>query len=168
MMDVNFGDLSHHAVPRSRRSVSSPRPRRDVSSIGERRGIADMSGYSATKAAQVGLAESLRAEFTGSQIHVSVVYPVSTETEFRAAMARDYGHSVAGLGPRQQVDDVARAMVACVKRPRPEVYPHRASRALAVVNVIAPGLADRLALRYGRRREVPPASGTRGGETPRK
>jgi NAD(P)-dependent dehydrogenase (short-subunit alcohol dehydrogenase family) len=50
-----------------------------VSSIVGQRGIAQMSGYSATKAAQVGFAESLRAEFAGTPIHVSVVYPVSTE-----------------------------------------------------------------------------------------
>ena len=34
--------------------------------------------------------------------------PVSTETEFRDAMSRDYGHSVTGLGPKQSADTVAR------------------------------------------------------------
>ena len=48
-------------------------------------------------------------------IAVSVVYPVSTETEFRSAMERDYGYSVSGLGPKQSMDDVARAVVACVQ-----------------------------------------------------
>ena len=70
-----------------------------ISSIVGRRGIGQMSGYSATKAAQAGFAEALRAEFAGTPVRVSIVYPVSTETEFRSAMARDYGHSVAGLGP---------------------------------------------------------------------
>jgi hypothetical protein len=51
------------------------------------------------------------------------------------------------------MDDVARAVVSCVKRPRAEVYPHRASRALAIVNAIAPGLTDRIVRKYGRRRE---------------
>lgn len=125
-----------------------------MSSIVGQRGIAEMSGYSATKAAQVGFAESLRSEFAGSRIHVSLVYPVSTETEFRDAMARDYGHSVAGLGPQQTVDEVARAVVACVRRPRPEVYPHRLSRLLAIVNVAAPAFADRLVRKYGRRRDA--------------
>jgi len=123
-----------------------------VSSIVGQRGIAQMSGYSATKAAQVGFAEALRTEFAGSGIHVSVVYPVSTETEFRLAMERDFGHSVAGLGPRQSVDEVARAIVACVRKPRPEVYPHAASRALAILNAVSPGLTDRLVRRYGRHR----------------
>jgi short-subunit dehydrogenase len=124
-----------------------------VSSIVGQRGIGQMSGYSATKAAQVGFAESLRTEFAGSGIHVSIVFPVSTETEFRAAMRRDYGYTVSGLGPKQHVDDVARAIVACARRPRPEVYPHRAARALAILNALAPGITDRVVGRYGRRRE---------------
>ena len=124
-----------------------------VSSIVGHRGIALMSGYSATKAAQVGFAESLRTEFSGTPIAVSVVFPVSTETEFRSAMQRDYGHSVSGLGPKQSVDDVARAIVGCVRKPRAEVYPHAKSRALTVINAIAPGLTDKVVRRYGRRRE---------------
>lgn len=123
-----------------------------VSSIVGRRGIAQMSGYSATKAAQAAFAESLRSEFAGSNIHVSAVFPISTETEFRHAMERDFGHSVSGLGPKQSMDDVARAIVACVRRPRPEVYPHRLSRALTVLNAVAPSFTDRLVRKFGRRR----------------
>jgi short-subunit dehydrogenase len=113
-----------------------------------------MSGYSATKAAQAGFAESLRSELAGTGIRVSVVFPVSTETEFRHAMARDYGQGVSGLGPRQHVDVVAAAIVGCVRRPRAEVYPHAMSRALGVLNALAPAFTDRLVRKYGRRREA--------------
>jgi short-subunit dehydrogenase len=123
-----------------------------VSSIVGQRGIAHMSGYGATKAAQAAFAESLRSEFTGSDIHVSAVFPVSTDTEFRQAMQRDFGHSVSGVGPKQSMDDVARAVVACLRRPKPEVYPHRLSRALTILNAVAPSFTDRLVTRYGRRR----------------
>ncbi len=155
MMDVNFMGTFYGA----RAALPIFRAQRRghlliVSSIVGQRGIEEMSGYSATKAAQVGFAESLRAEFAGSDIHVSVVYPVSTVTEFRDAMARDYGHVVSGLGPKQPVDAVAASIVACVRRPRPEVYPHRLSRALTVVNAVAPGLTDRIVKRYSRRRTV--------------
>jgi NAD(P)-dependent dehydrogenase (short-subunit alcohol dehydrogenase family) len=125
-----------------------------VSSIVGRRGIAQMSGYSATKAAQAGFCESLRTEFAGTGIHVSIVYPVSTETEFRTAMERDYGHTVSGLGPKQSVDDVAASIVGCVRRPVPEVYPHRLSKALTIVNAVAPGFTDTLVRKYGRRRKT--------------
>lgn len=123
-----------------------------ISSIVGRRGIALMSGYSATKAAQVGFAESLRSELAGTAVHVSVVLPVSTETEFRAAMTRDYGHSVEGLGPSQRAEEVAAAVARCLRRPRAEVYPHRLSRGLTIANALAPGLTDRLVKRFGRRR----------------
>ena len=130
-----------------------------VSSIVGRRGIALMSGYSATKAAQAGFAESLRSEFAGTNIHVSAVFPVSTDTEFRSAMARDYGHTVAGLGPKQPVEEVARAIVDAIEHPRPEIYPHAKSRALPILNAVAPAFTDRLMRKYGRRRVIEPASG---------
>jgi short-subunit dehydrogenase len=124
-----------------------------ISSIVGRRGIAFMGGYSATKAAQAGLAESLRTEFAGTPIHVSCVYPISTRTEFHDAMTRDYGHVVSGLGPKQSVDDVARAIVRCLERPRPEVYPHTMSRALTLMNHVAPAFTDRFVRKFGRTRD---------------
>jgi short-subunit dehydrogenase len=154
MMDVNFMGTFYGA--RAALPIFRDQGRGHlviVSSIVGQRGIAQMSGYSATKAAQVGFAESLRAQFAGTEIHVSVVFPISTETEFRDAMSRDYGHSVRGLGPKQSAATVASAIVTCLKRPRPEVYPHRPSRALAILNAAAPGTTDRFVRRYGRRRE---------------
>jgi NAD(P)-dependent dehydrogenase (short-subunit alcohol dehydrogenase family) len=154
MMDVNFFGTflgARAAIPHFRRQGRGHLV--IVSSIVGRRGIAQMSGYSATKAAQVGFAESLRSEFVGTDIHVSVVLPVSTETEFREAMTRDYGHAVRGLGPKQTAETVARAVVACIRRPAPEVYPLVKSRGLTIINALAPGLADRLVRKYGRRRE---------------
>ena len=125
-----------------------------VSSIVARRGIAFMGGYTATKAAQSGLAESLRTEFAGSAVHVSCVYPISTETEFHDAMARHYGHHVTGLGPRQPVELVARAIADCVERPRPEVYPHAKSRALGILSLVAPAFTDRFVRKFARRRDA--------------
>jgi len=76
------------------------------------------------------------------------VHPVSTETEF----AEVAGHASAGrpggpLGPRQSADAVARAIVACARRPRPEVYPYPLARGLVWLNALAPGLTDWLAAR---------------------
>jgi short-subunit dehydrogenase len=124
-----------------------------VSSIVGRRGIPGSSAYSATKFAQVGLAEGLRAECAPHGIHVTLVYPVSTETGFREAVRRDYGISASGRGPRQSAETVAEAIAGAVDRPRPEVYPHRASFWLAVSSVVAPGLTDRLVRRFARREE---------------
>jgi short-subunit dehydrogenase len=155
MMEVNFMGTflgARAALPVFRRQNSGHLM--IVSSIVGQRGIAAMSGYSATKAAQVGFAESLRTEFTGTGIGISVVFPVSTETGFRAAMQRDYGQSIGGLGPRQSVEDVARTMLEGMRRGRVEIYPHAGSRGLAVLNAIAPRFTDKLVRKYGRRRSV--------------
>ena len=156
MMDVNFMGTfygARAALPIFR--AQSHGHLIVISSIVGQRGIPLMSGYSATKAAQVAFVESLRAEFSATRIAVSVVMPVSTDTEFRYAMERDYGHSVSGLGPKQSMDDVAQSVVRCVQTPRAEVYPHASARALTIVNAILPGLTDRIVRKYGRRREGP-------------
>ena len=158
MMDVNFMGTfygTRAALPVFRRQEHGHLI--FVSSIVGKRGIPLMSGYSATKAAQAAFAESLRSEFVGTDIHVSAVFPVSTTTEFREAMERDFGQQVSGLGPTQPVDHVARAIVQCIRRPAAEVHPHRTSRGLAILNAIAPAFTDGLMRKYGRRRVVEPA-----------
>src|SRR5712671_205711 len=81
-----------------------------VSSIVGKRGIPYMGAYSATKFAQAGLAECLRAELSGSNIHVSTVFPISTDTEFFEVMTRESGHATRALGARQSVEEVADAI----------------------------------------------------------
>ena len=153
LMDVNFMGTflaARAALPVFRRQGAGHLI--VMSSIVGRRGIAGSSAYGATKAAQLGLAEALRTELTGTGIEVSVVFPVSTHTEFHDAMRRDYGHAIEGLGPRQTADAVAAAIEACILKPRAEVYPYGRARALAVLGVVAPAFTDRLVRKYGRRR----------------
>jgi len=160
MMEVNFMGTFYGAaaaMPLFRRQNSGHLI--VVSSIVACRGIANMSGYAATKAAQALFTESLRAEFSGTPINVSCVYPISTRTGFHDAMTRDYGHRISGLGPKQSVDDVARAIVRCVRRPSPEVFPHRLSRLLPIANAIAPRFMDRFVRRWERRRIVESTGG---------
>ncbi len=153
LMDVNFMGTFHAiqaAMPLFRRQASGHVI--IMSSIVGQRGIGFSAAYSATKAAQIGLAEGLRAELRGTGIAVSVVIPISTRTEFHEAMERDFGHAVSGLGPRQDAAVVAAAVVKCLDHPRAEVYPHLLSRALVVANALAPGFTDRLVQKYSRKR----------------
>jgi short-subunit dehydrogenase len=123
-----------------------------VSSIVGKRGVPYMGAYAATKFAQVGLAECLRAELVGSAIHVTVVYPVSTDTEFFDVMSQETGTTVRrGPGPKQRVDAVASAIARAIERPVPEVYPLLKSRALVWLNAFAPGFCDRVVKRFGRK-----------------
>lgn len=124
-----------------------------MSSIVARRGIAGSSVYSATKAAQAGLVEALRAEWHGTPLRASAIFPISTATEFHEVIRRDYGFEVHGRGPKQTAATVADAVVRCIDHPRAEVYPYRLSRALAIVNILAPSLSDRVVQRFNRTRK---------------
>ena len=151
VVDVNLMGTFHAALP----AIEQFRKQRTghliaVSSIVGRRGVGGSSIYAATKAAQVGFIESLRADFHGSGIYASVVFPVATETEFREAIRRDFGHDTKGHGPQQSADTVAAAIVQCVIRPRAEVYPLGKARFLSILNVIAPAFTDRWVQKYRR------------------
>jgi len=153
LVDVNFMG-TYHAV----RAVLPIFRRRNrghvvvVSSIVGKRGVPYMGAYAATKFAQAGLAECLRSEVAGSGIHVTVVFPVSTETEFFDVMSRETGTIVTRAhGPRQDVSVVADAIARAIDRPVPEVFPHAWSRGLVWLNAAAPGICDRFVQRFGRK-----------------
>jgi len=154
LMAVNFMGTVHGcqaAIPVMRRQGSGVIV--NVSSIVGHRALPGGGAYAATKAAQVSLTEALRVELLGTGIHVCSVHPVGTETEFGEVAARE-SPGVAGggpVGPQQSPATVARAIVGAALRPRPEVYPHRASRALVWLNALWPGLVDWLGHRAGRR-----------------
>ena len=153
LMDINYTGTYHAmraALPLFRRQGSGHVI--VISSIVGKRGVPFMGAYSATKFAQVGLAECLRSELHGTGIHVSVVYPVSTESEFFEVMSRETGTTVTrAAGPRQRVEQVADAIAKAIRRPIPEVYPHAGSRALVILNALAPGFTDGVVKRFGRK-----------------
>jgi short-subunit dehydrogenase len=153
LMDVNyFGTFyaAHAAVPVFRRQNAGHLI--VVSSIVGKRGVPYMGAYSATKFAQVGLAECLRSEVAGSPIHVSLVYPVSTPTEFKEVMARESGATSEAAGPVQSAEEVADAIARAIAHPVPEVFPFWKSRTVVWLNACMPGLCDRVMQKFGRKR----------------
>jgi NADP-dependent 3-hydroxy acid dehydrogenase YdfG len=120
----------------------------NVSSIVGHRSLPTGGAYAATKAAQISLTESLRVELRGTGVLACSVHPVGTATEFGDVAARESADQpVKAVGPQQPPSVVARAIVRCAKRPRPEVYPYAASRAIVWLNALAPGFSDWLAWR---------------------
>ena len=153
LMDVNYTGTYHAtraALPVFRRQGRGHVI--IVSSIVGKRGVPYMGAYSATKFAQVGLAECLRAEVAGSDIHVSVVYPVST---------RHGIHGRHGAGDRDRRQPIARTRDRQPNRwptrlpaRSPTRFPRsirsRRSRGLVLLNAIAPGFCDRVVRKFGR------------------
>jgi NAD(P)-dependent dehydrogenase (short-subunit alcohol dehydrogenase family) len=124
----------------------------NVSSIVGHRSLPGGAAYAATKAAQISLTESLRAELLGSGVRACSVHPIGTATEFAEVAERmSPGRSGGPVGPQQTVGDVARAIVRAARRPRPEVYPYPLSRAVTWTNALLPGLMDWVWARAARR-----------------
>lgn len=117
-----------------------------VSSSLARRAAPDTAAYSATKAAQLSLAEAARVELAPDQIAITTVHPVRTTSEFFESCARTSGRPMqfAGRVPTQTPEQVARRMADAIARPRPELWPHRSARWLLLFAAMCPSLADRI------------------------
>lgn len=127
----------------------------NVSSVVGLRNIPGRAAYGATKFALGAVSQSLRLELRGTGIHVSLVYPIyTTTTEFHDVEPRRL--QVKRMGPKQSAEQVARAILRCVRRPRPEVYPYPPARLLGGVAALFPGLLDR-AMGRALREMTPPS-----------
>lgn len=122
-----------------------------VSSAAARRSPPYLGVYGATKAAQLSIAEAMRVELRPKHIAVTSIHPIMTSTEFGQIAEAGGNVKIPRGGPSQTVEQVASAMVRAIERPRPEVWPHRASRWGLAFATIAPGLVDRALNRYRRR-----------------
>jgi short-subunit dehydrogenase len=106
--------------------------------------------YAATKGAQDLFCQAMRVELAPAGIHVSTVHPITTTTEFFdvSAQVSDRTDHPTGLHHtprafRQSPDRVARAVVRCLRRPRPEVWTSRMARIMAALRGVCPRLMDR-------------------------
>jgi len=137
-----------------------------VSSAAARRGVPYLGVYSATKAAQLSVAESMRVELRPQRLAVTSVHPIMTKTEFGdAAEARGRIKLPRGNDAMTQtVGHVARRMVAAIERPRPEVWPSRLVGVGLSFATLLPGIADRMLAKY--RRDVEKANPVPSPGTP--
>jgi short-subunit dehydrogenase len=120
-----------------------------VASIAGRMGAPLEALYSATKFAQVGLAEALAVEVAPYGIGVSVVNPGPVATDFFEAR----GHAYDRRFPRPvRPERVAALVVEAVERGQAERYVPRWLRSAMVSRVLVPPL-----YRWGARRAVPVA-----------
>lgn len=124
----------------------------NVASVAGKRGGPGNSVYCATKFAMIGMSEALRVELRGSGIAVSVICPVSTATEFFEVSSARSKRDHPPIWPVQTADKVARAIVRCARRPRPEVIVFPPAKIFVLINALSPRLADLILL--GLRRKL--------------
>ena len=122
-----------------------------VSSAAARRGTPFIGVYSGAKAAQLAIAEALRVELRDQHIAVTTVHPTPTKTEFRQ-VAESLGKYK--LPPSsnsiktQTAQQVARAMIRGICKPRPEVWPWWLAGRILGFGTLAPRMMDRLMYKY--------------------
>ena len=140
LLDVNF--LGTYYAARAALPVFRRQGRGHlviVSSIVGQRGVPFMSAYSATKFAQVGLAESLRAELA-AQRYMPASSSFDRDRVF-SVMRRETGADIERRMAR------AGASTSPMRSPgalrSPGIYPHALSRRPVWFNAIAPSLCDR-------------------------
>lgn len=124
-----------------------------VSSCLARRSGPEAGAYSATKAAQLAVAEALRIEMTSHKIAVTSVHPIGTMSEFFEQAEKRSGRATqrSTNEPTQTPQDVAVRMVRAIEWPCPEVWPYRMARWLFGALTLFPSLGDRLVRRrYGK------------------
>jgi NAD(P)-dependent dehydrogenase (short-subunit alcohol dehydrogenase family) len=118
--------------------------------------LVDFGAYSATKAAQNHICRAMRMELRPFGIEVASIHPITTRTDF-FRRAAEYGgvaparSSPHGGGPRwfaQDPEQVAAAIVRCLRRPRPEVWTSFSTRLAAGWMTIFPRLMDVVGRRF--------------------
>ncbi|MEE9130652.1 MAG: SDR family oxidoreductase [Phycisphaerales bacterium] len=108
------------------------------------------SAYSATKAAQNHLCRAMRLELARYNIEVSSVHPITTTTEFFEVSKQLSGQAnntstVPDHASKmfvQSPETVARAIVRCLRKPRPEVWTSHIVRSVAGVMTAFPRFFD--------------------------
>ena len=116
-----------------------------TSSGAARRGLPYAGPYSATKAAQLSLAEAMRVELKPDKIAVTSVHPIGTATEFFDVAEKKGTMKIVGVGPRakQQAPElVAKRMARAISKPVREVWTSRSTRLALGLNSVFPGLGD--------------------------
>ena len=121
----------------------------NVSSVAGKRGLPMAGIYCATKFALNGISESLRVELKGSGIDVSIINPAATQTEFGDNVRTgDVTGKFKAMGHVQSAEEVAEAIVRCIRHPKIEVYPYGVSRLLAWANAVWPSAVDKIMARF--------------------
>lgn len=152
LFEVNF--FAAAALSREALQVMSARRRGhiiNVSSAAARRGLPDLSAYAATKAALHTFTQALRLEARHCGVVVTEVLPISTRTGFFATAANRAARPYTPAGWVQTPEYVADRIVACVRRPVPELHTTPMLRLVFALEALAPNLVERLAAWYYRR-----------------
>lgn len=115
-----------------------------------------MFAYAATKSAQDHLGRAMRIELESAGVNVSTIHPIGTHTEFSKVLREKGGgkprSAETSIKFKQTPEQVADAIVACLRRPKGEVWTSLPTRLLIALGTACPPLVDAiLRRRYHKR-----------------
>lgn len=114
MMEINYlgaACMTHFALPFLRESSGSVM---FISSLSALHGLPFVGAYGSSKQALTGLAESLRAELAGQQVHVGIAYVGFTENDPSKVVYGENGN-LQEIGPRRNSHTQAQAAAAITR-----------------------------------------------------
>jgi short-subunit dehydrogenase len=152
IFEVNFfscTELTRLALPHLRQGTNPMLV--NVSSILGRRAMPGCSEYCASKFAMVGWSEGLRPELALHGIHVLVVCPGSTESEFRTNLL-EYKHGYGWDGRSMSAERCAQLIVRAMRARRNEIILTAGGKTLVWLNRLMPRVVDWMMAKYYRRR----------------
>lgn len=121
-----------------------------IASVAGKVGPAFNEPYAATKAGLVGLTQSLRAEYLDAPVGFSVVCPGFIAGDGMYARMAEEGHRSNRMMGETTPEKVAAAVVRAIREDRAEVIESGAPiRPMLALAQLAPGLAERVAPRFG-------------------
>jgi NAD(P)-dependent dehydrogenase (short-subunit alcohol dehydrogenase family) len=134
--------LTRLAIPLLRRS---PDPRVVTTvSLGGIFPLGETPIYTASKFGLRGAMLAIGLDLRDKGITAGSVLPSAVDTRMLQEEAIDGGNSLQFQNPPQEPDDVVRAMVSLLDRPRLEVYPRHSESVLTRVVMLAPNLLPRV------------------------
>jgi len=125
--------------------------------------------YAATKAAQDSIGGAMRAELYSQGIYVTTVHPIGTRTAFFDIVKQKSVNAGSGLNTPTAMthssERVADAIVRCLRRPKPEVWPSVATRFAVALVTAVPSIGAWALRRILRRRMRRKRRSARGGDS---
>lgn len=143
MFDTNYFGTTRTlrlAAPLLRETPNGLKHMLICSSAASEIGLPTLGVYSATKAAQDCIAGALRAELHDEGFIVTSVHPIGTKTDFMA-VAGDGDNKNTPAAFQQTPEQVAKRIVAALRRPRPEVWTSRMTRLGLAMGTLCPRFA---------------------------
>lgn len=136
----------------------------NVSSVIGKAAAPYVSAYSTSKFAISGFSEALRMELRDSDIKVCTVFPATIDTPLFQHAANYMGKAVKPMPPVYRAEEVAAAIMACARRPRPEIHVGLAGQGVTLPHAVSKRAYDRLMGRQVERehfqdKPAPPSAG---------